>query len=108
MLSCQYTHSPSHETFLSIYLHYSHLFEIDINVALCRLNSNNTNSPYHEEVLSIYKHNSQISEINNNVGIHRLNKIFSIKVRKMAKIRKRYNQVPHLTQDITWEINKKQ
>ena len=23
-------------------------------------------------------------------------------VRKMAKIRKRYNQVPHLTQDTTW------
>ena len=29
-----------------------------------------------------------------------------IKVRKMAKIRKRYNQVPHLTQDTTCEINK--
>ena len=25
------------------------------------------------------------------------------KVRKTAKIRKRYNQVPHLTQDTTWE-----
>ena len=25
------------------------------------------------------------------------------KVSKMAKIRKRYNQVPHLTQDTTWE-----
>ena len=25
------------------------------------------------------------------------------KVRKIAKIRKRYNQVPHLTQDTTWE-----
>ena len=24
----------------------------------------------------------------------------------MAKIRKRYNQVPHLTQDTTWESNK--
>ena len=24
----------------------------------------------------------------------------------MAKIRNRYNQVPHLTQDITWESNK--
>ena len=24
----------------------------------------------------------------------------------MANIRKRYNQVPHLTQDLTWESNK--
>ena len=29
-----------------------------------------------------------------------------IKVSKTAKIRKRYNQVPHLTQDTTWERNK--
>ena len=29
-----------------------------------------------------------------------------MKVRKTAKIRKRYNQVPHLTQDTTWESNK--
>ena len=29
-----------------------------------------------------------------------------IRVRKEAKIRKRYNQVPHLTQDTTWESNK--
>ena len=29
-----------------------------------------------------------------------------VKVRKTAKIRKRYNQVPHLTQDTTWESNK--
>ena len=28
------------------------------------------------------------------------------KVRKTAKIRKRYNQVAHLTQDTTWESNK--
>ena len=28
------------------------------------------------------------------------------KVRKKAKSRKRYNQVPHLTQDTTWESNK--
>ena len=27
-------------------------------------------------------------------------------VRKTAKIRKRYNQLPHLTQDVTWESNK--
>ena len=30
------------------------------------------------------------------------------KVRNTPTIRKRYNQVRHLTQDITWEINKKQ
>ena len=30
-----------------------------------------------------------------------------IKVRKMANIRKRYNQVPHLTQDTAWESSKK-
>ena len=30
----------------------------------------------------------------------------SHKVRKTTKIRKRYNQVPHLTQDTTWESNK--
>ena len=28
-------------------------------------------------------------------------------VREMAKIRKRYNQIPRLTQDTTWESNKK-
>ena len=28
------------------------------------------------------------------------------KIRKEAKIRKRYNQVPRLTQDTTWESNK--
>ena len=28
------------------------------------------------------------------------------KVRKTTKIRKQYNQVPHLTQDTTWESNK--
>ena len=32
--------------------------------------------------------------------------LLSIKVRKTAKIRKRYNQVPHLTQDTTKESNK--
>ena len=29
-----------------------------------------------------------------------------VKVRIMAKIRNPYNQVPHLTQDTTWESNK--
>ena len=29
-----------------------------------------------------------------------------IKVRKKAKIRNRYNQVPHLTQDTIWESDK--
>ena len=32
--------------------------------------------------------------------------IFSIKVRKTAKIRKQYNQAPHLTQNTTWERDK--
>ena len=32
--------------------------------------------------------------------------IEQIKVRKTAKIRKRYNQIPHQTQDTTWESNK--
>ena len=32
----------------------------------------------------------------------------SCKVRKAAKIRSRYNQVPHLTQDTTWESDKTQ
>ena len=31
-----------------------------------------------------------------------------LKVRKVAKIRNRYNQVPHLTQDTTWESDKNQ
>ena len=30
------------------------------------------------------------------------------KVRKVAKIRNRYNQVPHVTQDTTWESDKTQ
>ena len=29
-----------------------------------------------------------------------------LKVRKVAKIRDRYNQVPHLTQDATWKSDK--
>ena len=29
-----------------------------------------------------------------------------IKVRKTARIRNRYNQVPHLSQDTKWESNK--
>ena len=32
--------------------------------------------------------------------------VFIIKVRKQAKIRNRYNQVPHLTQDTIWESAK--
>ena len=31
---------------------------------------------------------------------------YSKKVRKTAKIRNQYNQVPHLTQDTTWESDK--
>ena len=33
--------------------------------------------------------------------------IYILKVRKMAKIRNRYNQAPHPTQDTTWESDKK-
>ena len=33
-------------------------------------------------------------------------KVRIVKVRKTAKIKNRYNQVPHLTQDTTWESNK--
>ena len=32
-------------------------------------------------------------------------KVRIVEVRKMAKIRNQYNQVPHLTQDTTWESN---
>ena len=32
--------------------------------------------------------------------------VILIKIRKVAKIRNRYNQVPHLTQDITFESDK--
>ena len=31
---------------------------------------------------------------------------FPTKVRKVAKNRNQYNQVPHLTQDTTWESDK--
>ena len=31
-----------------------------------------------------------------------------VKVRKAAKVRNRYNQVPHLTQDTVWESDKTQ
>ena len=33
-------------------------------------------------------------------------KVRIVKERKMAKIRNRYNQVPHMTQDTTWKSNK--
>ena len=37
----------------------------------------------------------------------RNNFFFPVKVRKTAKIRNRYNQLPHLAQDTTWESDKK-
>ena len=37
----------------------------------------------------------------------RFSSAHSFKVRKVAKIRNRYNQAPPLTQDITWESDKK-
>ena len=36
-----------------------------------------------------------------------LPKVLSVKVRKTAKISNQYNQEPHLTQDTTWERDKK-
>ena len=33
-----------------------------------------------------------------------LSYIATVEARKMAKIRNQYNQVPHLTQDTTWEV----
>ena len=42
----------------------------------------------------------------NKIKIRMKEKGIQIKVRKKAKIRKRYNEVPHLTQDTTWESNK--
>ena len=39
--------------------------------------------------------------------VYKIRSVVKLKVRKTAKIRKRYNQVPHLTQDTTWESNKK-
>ena len=33
-------------------------------------------------------------------------KLIVKKIRKAAKIQNRYNQVPHLTQDTTWESDK--
>ena len=38
--------------------------------------------------------------------VYKIRSVVKVKVRKTAKIRKRYNQVPHLTQDTTWESNK--
>ena len=45
MLSCQYTYSRSRENVLRIYLHNSHLSEIDTDVVMCRLNSSTSISP---------------------------------------------------------------
>ena len=42
---------------------------------------------------------------NGRIGVLSL-KVSSIKVSKKAKIRNRYNQVPPLTQDTTWETDK--
>ena len=37
---------------------------------------------------------------------YRIHIQYTCKIRKEAKIRQRYYQVPHLTQDIIWENNK--
>ena len=54
---------------------------------------------------------SLVFSIQNNLSKYRCNslnsaKINTMKVRKTAKIRNQYNQVPHLTQDTTWESDK--
>ena len=54
------------------------------------------------KVFTIYWHGSHIGQV---TSITLINFHF-FKVRKAAKIRKRYNQVPHLTQDTTWESKK--
>ena len=38
--------------------------------------------------------------------MEQLGKMAIHKVRKVAKVRNRYNRVPHLTQDTTWESDK--
>ena len=38
-------------------------------------------------------------------GVTTSGKVMFFKVRKEEKIRKQYNQVPHLTNDTTWESN---
>ena len=47
-------------------------------------------------------------KIGNKINGLQLTELVPVKlqVRKTAKIRKRYNQVPHLIQDTTWESNK--
>ena len=47
-------------------------------------------------ILESHQHIQQLSQ----------NPLGQLKVRNEAKIRKRYNQVPHLTQDTTWESHK--
>ena len=48
---------------------------------------------------------SEFSCVQRKRQFHR--KLDIIKLRKMAEIKKRYNQVPHLTKDTKWESNKK-
>ena len=50
------------------------------------------------------RYNNSCLIISSNSSFRR--KKYIIKVRKRTKIRKRFNQVPHLTQDTTWESNK--
>ena len=38
--------------------------------------------------------------------VNKIRSVVKLKVRKTPKIRKRYNQVSHLTQETTWESNK--
>ena len=74
-----------------------------------------TNS-YTASVASLIKRDARLAlkNIAHSLGIIRVSSygfdsaVQSLKARKAAKIRNRYNQVPHVTQDTTWESEKTQ
>ena len=57
--------------------------------------------PFTDQIASLDVHIDDLIIIDENVESS-----FIVKVRKMAKIRNQYNQVPRLTQDTTWESDK--
>ena len=72
-----------------------------------------TNS-YTASVASLIKRDARLAlkNIAHSLGIIRVSSygfdsaVQTLKARKAAKIRNRYNQVPHVTQDTTWESEK--
>ena len=71
------------------------------------------------EHLSLFR--NEFDKFNNYAGARTLDSLYNqqillnhkllanlLKIRKAVKIRIRYNQVPHLTQDTTWESDKTQ